>query len=224
MAAMKEIYSFLGRHLHLIKKIFLLTYILVVVGIVVGVMFYSIIPEARELYGTIGRKAGQISTILLLLSMTPGILTRLGVLKMVESILLLFRRQFGVTAFFTAILHLMYMSWIRRIAAGQNPLPSFFTYQQYGFAALSIFILLWFTSNDFSMRLLGPLWKLIQRLAYIAAIVLMIHIFVSGSQWWIPIGIYLGFEAISWVIQLLRWSWPKQNPPVNRRVRAGARA
>ena len=60
---------------------------------------------------------------LLILSLIPGTLKRMNLLGRLESILMLFRRQLGVLAFFTAAMHLGYMSWIKKIAAGQNPCP-----------------------------------------------------------------------------------------------------
>lgn len=209
---MKAFYLFLARHQKIVKKIFFLGYVAMVLAFIGGVWAYGQMPETRSSFNDLGRKFGQISTLLLVLSMTPGILGRLNILRMVESTLLIFRRQFGITAFFTAMLHLGYISWIRRIATGQNPLPSYFTYQETGFAALSIFILLWFISNDFSMRLFGPVWKMMQRLAYIAAIALLVHIFEAQSSWWYLVGAYLTLEVISWSVVLFKKIFPTKKP------------
>lgn len=201
---MRSLYLYLARHSKFVKKIFLLLYIASAIAFVAGIWLYGQKPELKPAFNSLGRYFGQASTVLLLVALTPGILSRLKILKTTESTLLLFRRQFGVTAFFMAMLHLGYISWIRRIASGQNPLPSVFTYQQTGFVALSVFLVLWILSNDFSMRTFGPIWKLLQRLGYVAAIALLFHIYDAQSNWWMPVGVYLGLEVISWLAVIVR--------------------
>lgn len=201
---MKQLYLFFGKHLKLIKKLFLLSYIAIIATIFIGIMMYDSSRSIRILFKDIGARSGSISIILLVTSMIPGILKRMDILKSLESMLLLFRRQFGVLAFFFAVNHLMYISWIREIATGDNPLPTIFTYQQAGFFALAIFLLLWVISNNFSMKFLGKFWKYIQRLTYISVIALIIHVYAAGSQIWIILSAILAAEALSWFIFLIK--------------------
>jgi sulfoxide reductase heme-binding subunit YedZ len=201
---MKQLYIFLAHHQKLIKKLFLLTYIILITLYVVGIWQYDSLNEIRGLFRTIGKWSGQISIILLLLTLIPGMLKRMNLLDKIESIVYLFRRQLGVLAFFMAVTHVGYMSWIRKIASGENPLDSVFKYQQTGFAAFAIFLLLWVTSNDISMRFLGKWWRYLQRLSYLSVIALILHVFAAGSKIWMVLLAFLIGEALSWVIFIIR--------------------
>jgi len=201
---MKKIYLLLAHHQKSIKKLFLLTYIILITLYVIGIWQYESLSEIKGLYSTIGRKSGQISIVLLLLTLIPGMLKRMDLLNKIESIVYLFRRQLGVLAFFMAVTHVGYMSWIRKIASGENPLDSLFKYQQTGFAAFTIFLLLWVTSNDISMKLLGKWWRYLQRLSYVSVIALILHVFAAGSQIWIVLLAFLVAEAVSWIFSLMR--------------------
>lgn len=214
MKFLKDLYLFLAKHQKVVKKIFFVGYVLMVLTYIAGLWIYPNYPDLRPMFSEIGSKFGEISIILLLISMTPGILKRMGIFRQIESLLLIFRRQIGVTAFFTAMLHSGFSSLIRQIATGKSILPSLFVYNQTGFAALSIFFLLWAISNNFSMRILGNVWKLLQRLTYVAALAIMFHVFDAQSSWWMVVGVYLVLEAISWVVFLFRQYQTNKKPAV----------
>lgn len=201
---MKELYLFLAKHQKPIKNLFFLSYTLTIAAILAGTLLYEQSQEIRVLYRSIGEKTGQISIILLVLTLIPGILDRIGLLRSFESLLTLFRRQFGVLAFYFAALHIMYISWIRTIARGDNPFSNIFKYQQTGTAAIAIFLLLWVTSNDLSMKLMGKWWKYLQRLSYLSVIALIFHVFAAGSELWLVLSGILAVEAISWITVFLR--------------------
>lgn len=55
----------------------------------------------------------------------------------------------------------------------EDGLPS---YRAFGFVAWIVILLLTLTSNLWSMRLLGPRWKRLHRLVYIAIILIVIHV------------------------------------------------
>ena len=84
------------------------------------------------------------------------------------------RRAFGVAAFCYALLHLaLYaaeMESVRNVLA-ELPLPGIWT----GWAALLLMLPLALTSNDASMRALKRGWKKLHRLAYPAALLVLIH-------------------------------------------------
>lgn len=214
MKFLKDLYLFLAKHQKIVKKIFFIGYIAMVVMYIVGLWVYPNYPSLRPMFGEIGSKFGEISVVLLLASMTPGILKRLGIFRQIESLLLIFRRQIGITAFFTAILHSGFTSLISLISTGKSVIPSLFVYNQTGFAAISIFFLLWVISNNFSMKMLGGVWKLLQRLTYVAALAIMFHVFDAQSSWWMPAGVYLVLEAVSWVVFLFRQFRANKKPAV----------
>lgn len=197
---MKKLYLILAKNQNLIKKLFQLSYIILIVIFIIGIWGYQNIVDIGPLYRELGEKFGQISVGLLILSLIPGTLKRMNLLGRLESILMLFRRQLGVLAFFTATMHLGYISWIKKIATGQNPFLSAFKYQQTGFAAITIFLLLWINSNNISMKFFGKWWKYFQRLAYLSIIFLILHTFDAGSKIWIVLSGLLTIEAFSWFV------------------------
>lgn len=84
------------------------------------------------------------------------------------------RRAFGVAGFAYAALHLVFyvldMETVRNILAEIGALGIWT-----GWAAFFLFLPLALTSNDASMRALKKNWKSVQRLAYPAALLTLVH-------------------------------------------------
>ena len=84
------------------------------------------------------------------------------------------RRAFGVAGFGYALLHLFFylidMETVRNVLAEIGALGIWT-----GWAALLLFLPLALTSNDASMRALKASWKRLQRLAYPAALLTLLH-------------------------------------------------
>lgn len=215
---MKNLYLLLAKNARQINFLFYLSYVALVTFFVASVWMYNNFPAAKNLFPEFGSKFGQVSILLLITSMTPGILKRLGFFKTIESILVLFRRQIGILAFFTAFMHLGYTSWIRKIANGSFDFWTVLDRQWYGSLAIIIFFILWVISNDWSMKVMKGWWKVIQRLTYVAVIFLLFHLqFVDGDEWLkILLWAYLALEASSWTHVLLKKFMPnKTTPPTN---------
>lgn len=84
------------------------------------------------------------------------------------------RRNIGVAAFIYAMMHLLfYVVDMGDLASvlSEIPLPGIWT----GWAALVLMLVLALTSNAASMRLLRTGWKPLQRLAYPAAVLTLLH-------------------------------------------------
>ena len=84
------------------------------------------------------------------------------------------RRAFGLAGFFYALLHLLFylldMETVGNVLAEIGALGIWT-----GWAAFFLFLPLALTSNDLSMRALKAGWKRVQRLAYPAAILTLVH-------------------------------------------------
>ncbi len=84
------------------------------------------------------------------------------------------RRAFGVAAFGYALLHLIFylldMETVENVLAEIGALGIWT-----GWAAFLLFVPLALTSNDVSMRRLKSGWKKLQRLAYPAAVLTLVH-------------------------------------------------
>lgn len=128
------------------------------------------------------------------------------------------RRAFGVAGFGYALLHLVFylldMETVPNVLAEIGALGIWT-----GWAAFLLFLPLALTSNDASMRALKAGWKRVQRLAYPAAILTLVHwVFVHDNV----TAALLNFAPLAalelWrVTRLLR---PKTLNPPDRHVRS----
>jgi methionine sulfoxide reductase heme-binding subunit len=91
------------------------------------------------------------------------------------------RRYLGVAAFAYAVFHTAL--YVADMGSLQAVFGEFFILGIWtGWLALFIFLPLALTSNDFSVRRLGPSWKSLQRLVYAAALATLLHwIFVHNQ-------------------------------------------
>jgi sulfoxide reductase heme-binding subunit YedZ len=119
------------------------------------------------------------------------------------------RRAFGVAGFLYALLHLLF--YLADMETLQNVLAEIGALGIWtGWAAFFLFAALALTSNDASMRALGKGWKKLQRLAYPAAVLTLVHWmfvhddFAAALLNFAPLAaletwrIFHGFRARSW--------------------------
>ncbi|MDH5533586.1 MAG: ferric reductase-like transmembrane domain-containing protein [Candidatus Pacebacteria bacterium] len=196
---MKQLYLLLSKNQKKIKLLFLLSYISIIIMYVMSIWGYERFDLIKNISGELGEKFGQITIVLLTATLIPGMLKRFGILKRLSSILILFRRQLGVLSFFTAIAHMGFNFSIPYIASGTNFIPDLLKNYLTGFAAITIFFLLWVTSNDFSMKFMGKWWKYLQRLSYLAILLLILHTLDAGSKFSLVLGGVLSLEVLSWI-------------------------
>lgn len=196
---MKKLYLFLARHKQIVKNLFLALYCALIITYGVAFWFYPQAGEFQFLYKELGGKFGQLTVVLFIIALIPGILSRLGILRVVESMLTLFRRQIGILSFFTALMHSSFSFTLQFATKGLSPLPAILKYQLAAFIAFNILMILWMTSNDLSMKFMGKWWKYLQRLSYVAAIALVFHTIKVESNWALPLMGLILLEAGSWI-------------------------
>ncbi len=140
------------------------------------------------------------------------------------------RRAIGVSAFFFGLIHAA-ISFFFLIGgfSGLLVLPlRGFVAVTFGFSALLILSLLAATSFDVMVRALGPKWKILHRLVYLAAVLIMIHGILIGlrlgniENWaaktfYAAVVFLFSLEMLR-VYRFLRAAWPALPP----RVLAGA--
>ena len=97
-------------------------------------------------------------------------------------LLLIFRRQFGITMFLFAALHGLTVSVMPKIV--NNALFRFSVFELYGLSALILLLLLFLTSNDFSQNRLGKSWYLLHRLVYLIMWLILIHVALQRLSYW----------------------------------------
>jgi len=123
-----------------------------------------------DLVGPSGEWAARLIIVALMLTPLAALLPRARAVGW----LVRRRRAFGVAAFCYALLHLAFyaaeMETLANIVA-EIELPGIWT----GWAALLLMLPLALTSNDASVRLLKRGWKRLHRLAYPAALLVLVH-------------------------------------------------
>jgi len=124
------------------------------------------------------------------------------------------RRAIGLAAFSTALVHLAFygaaMGEIDAVLA-ELTAPSIWT----GWAALALLLPLAMTSNDAAMRTLARGWKRLQRLAYPAALLTLVHMALVHDG--IRAALWLGLPLL--VLELTRLI-PRRSLPTPAKVPA----
>lgn len=167
-----------------------------------------------------GGLLGEAALILYCVTLIPGIITRLQwfptLTRPIGSIIMLFRRHFGILMFITAFWHMTFTTYIPYYAMYNfNPpgLPTLSTYQMMGMIAWLLLFPLWLTSNDFSQKKLGRNWKLLHKLTYISMMFIFLHVALQKANWMLVIGLFVVLEIISWIVAWRRKSVPATVPP-----------
>jgi DMSO/TMAO reductase YedYZ heme-binding membrane subunit len=150
----------------------------------------------------IGSKFGTLAVILYTATLIPGILKRLQVLPQFASVGRLYRRQVGITMFLSALVHYSFTTMFPFVIGGQ--MPVFDVAKTAGFFSLLTLLLLFVTSNDLAERGLGKIWIWLQRLTYVALILIFIHVAFMEVKWAVVLGVTAFFEILSWVVFLRR--------------------
>lgn len=138
-----------------------------------AVMLYGWLSGATDTMDMIaptGEWAARLMIAAMLLGPLAGVLGLRGWLRW----LLARRRALGVAAFGYAMLHLIvYAIDMGSVAAmlGELPIKSIWT----GWLALALMLPMALTSNAAAMRALKRAWKQVQRLAYPAAVLTLLH-------------------------------------------------
>jgi len=154
----------------------------------------------RDMVYEWGVTSGTISLVFFCLSIFPGILRRFGRNSKVTQVLLLFRRQIGVTAFLFGFFHYLAVRMLPILLVGVpinlNPLP----FEIFGFLTLYPMSLLFLTSNDYSVKRMGVWWKRLHWLSYVLVWTLFFHVVLQRmSIWSFIIGVFAFLEVLSWI-------------------------
>lgn len=135
----------------------------------------------------------------------------------------LLRRMLGLFSFFYACLHVLIWLWLDREFAWSGMLTDIVKrpYITVGFLSVLILTALALTSNIFSMRRLGKRWKKLHQLAYVAALLGVLHyIWLVKADLLLPL-VYLSVFGMLMLLRVPRLLGLFKKAP--RRHRSSAR-
>lgn len=201
--------QFLAVNKKKIEHVFFVLELFVIIFILIASFQFLMMELPYSVIYPVGRRLGQMSLTTYLITLTPGILQRLRVLMPFQAMLNLFRRHFGILTFLLAVSHSTILMWLPQIASGRYMLPMGFTLM--GAITLTCFFPMWLTSSDYAQQRLGPWWKRLHRITYLAAFFLYWHVALQFSTWRWPVLIFLGLEVVSWAVAW--WRLLSVKPP-----------
>lgn len=168
-----------------------------------GAIVYFVDILAYTYWYEIGRYLGRVAAIVYALTLLPGMLRRIGAFPLVRTMLMLTRRQLGVTMFWCVFAHLSLVRYFPILFTGSNPFiaPVFVWF---GMTAFTLLFPLWLTSNETSVKKLGAWWHTIHSLTYVALFAIFLHIALQGRSWTaLFVGTVMVLEVFSWIFPYL---------------------
>lgn len=213
---MQHFFTFGVKNKPLIIRLFKVLY-----GVIFVALLFALYANIRkhfliELYNA-SLWSGRAALLVFVTVLIPGIFRRFGMSWQIRNIIMLFRRQLGILVFSFVFFHYANMSLFPMLT-GQIvfeiiPATSF---QIMGVLAFYLLTVMFFTSNDWSVRKLGRWWNRIHQIIYVVAWLIFLHVYLQGKESWsIIIGIAALFESLSlFYFYLLKPKKPSPPPPL----------
>ncbi len=199
-----KIYEYIAKKSPMMLKFFPLVYVGFALVVISGIYVDFTHSFLFDTFFWLGKKSGQFALALLTMVILPGILGRLKIEVKITRVITLFRRQLGITVFLLALAHYMLLRLLP-IAAGIFPFSLPVGFEFFGTVALFILFALFLTSNNYSMKKLGPLWKRLHRFVYLAVGILVLHTVLQRiGPWSVFAGALLVAEIVSWFVYWFR--------------------
>jgi len=194
----ERIFQVAAKEKSIFYRSFLIVYAVILIVLVVGsVAIVRNSPRSLWFYG-VGVWSGKVAVLILALVLIPGMLGRFGIQIKVTRVITFYRRQLGITTFLLAFTHGMLVRIVARFALGWYPISRAPLFELFGTIALSFLFFLFITSNDWSVRRLGPWWKRLHWLVYVIVLFILFHTILQRvSAWSIMIGTIVIAELIS---------------------------
>lgn len=169
------------------------------------VVAISVFLSPFYLYWTrLGDMMGNLAVVTFCFSLLPGILKRFqvaGSLKLVQVLLMTFRRQLGVMMYFFVFEHYLWVRLMPSVKFSSGIIPNNL-YEIMGMLAFLLLTPLFLTSNDFSIKFLGSKWRLLHKSIYLINWLIFFHLLILGRGGWSLVLIYtIGLmEIVSWLV------------------------
>ena len=167
---------------------------LVLIGyFVIWGMYSSGQLKSVSLLLDMGRKLGTTAFIFYVLTLLPSMARRLKFPQLfpIMSILLPFRRQFGVLMFLTAFAHQGFTTILPNLVFIDFDYSKLalqlLAHHIIGYVAWWLLFPLWLSSTDLAIKKLGKWWKRIHKLTYVAIFAIMAHVALTNSWLYVAI-------------------------------------
>lgn len=199
---MQQVVTFFVKNKPKVIRLFQFSYAVLLVYLFIGGMS---IADKSYRFGVyeLSKIFGTIAIVLFGLTILPGIARRFGIKHPLFTILMLFRRQLGILTFVFGFVHYCLLELFPVMFGVQEFFPMVF--KMFGLGALFIMIILFFTSNDASVRKMGKWWGRVHMLVYASAWLLFGHlIFVGVGVQTILIATLALLETVSLVYVALK--------------------
>lgn len=190
-----------------------ITQLFFIVEILLGIVGFAVSFQAAKVYDSyflemyeLGTKLGIAALLLYILTVLPGMFSRLQVMTQLTqpltAIILPFRKHLGILMFITAWLHLNFTTTLPQLVAngGDASKIQLLLFQWMGEIAWWLLFPLWLTSNDSSVKYLGKWWKRVHRLTYIALFFIFLHVAMQRASWMYLIGTIAILQVVSWIL------------------------
>lgn len=204
-----KIFEWFARKSRLIITLFHIFYYFLILLFAIGTYFILTKSAYLQFFYNLGRHLGQFALVLLGLAVLPGILGRLRIEIKLSRIINLFRRQLGITVFLFGFVHYSFVRMLPQLAGVfLFNIPSPILFENFGVLALFTLFWLFITSNNASVRKLGPWWKHLHRFVYVALWFLVLHTALQRISIW-SAGIFT--VAVLEVVSLIYDYFKKRN-------------
>lgn len=187
--------------------------ILLLVSLIGSISLYKRDGYAQQ-FLTFGITAGQISLVLYVITLIPGVARRLQFQHKLISLIMIFRRYLGILMYLFVFIHMWFLFGLTVFKSGVMP-PNLALYEWMGILSHAIVLILALTSNDVATKKLGVWWGRIHSLTYVAVGLIFLHVYLQSiSVWSVLAGIALGLVILSHVMAYLRQHAAKTPPPL----------
>ncbi len=162
-----------------IIRIFQAVEVMIVLLGIVGTAFILNKHSSESTWYEVGSKMGIASLFMFILTILPGMLRRFDQQKYLRQLLMLFRRHLGIMTYLLAASHSMLTSVAFRFSSADPSAVPIAQFELFGMIASNLMLLLFFTSNDRSVKWLGAWWKRLHKLVYVIGWLIATHIILQ---------------------------------------------
>ena len=186
---------------------FKIVYLTILVIIAVGARSIYHGDRQAVFFYRLGVDFGRVALVLYIITLLPGIGQRFGLRHKLLSILRIFRRYLGISMYLLVLAHFLLVKVVITLAAKQLVTSRLF--EVFGFIALIMLLLLFITSNDFSLTVLDIWWYRLHKLTYLIMGLIFLHVALQRISLWTIL------MVITLILMIGSWFWKGRGKAVS---------